>query len=133
MHSPLARRLSRRPTSCGLLFAVFVVLITTMFSSPAHAQDFTIIALPDTQYYSQSYPATFTAQTQWIANNASSLNIKAVLGLGDVVNGGGVGSEWTSADTSIKVLEGKVPYFIAIGNHDYNKNDPQNRTSSATN
>src|SRR5581483_8030163 len=105
-------------------------LITTMFSSPAHAQDFTIVALPDTQYYSQSYPATFTAQTQWIVNNASSLNIKAVDGLGDVVEGCGVGSEWTNADNAVKVLEGKVPYFITSGNHDYNKNDPQSRTSS---
>src|SRR5689334_2636738 len=48
--------------------------------------DFTIIALPDTQYYSESYPDTFTAQTQWIVDHASALNIQMVLGLGDVVN-----------------------------------------------
>jgi hypothetical protein len=99
----------------------------------ANGQNFTIIALPDTQYYAEDYPATMTAQTQWIVNNISSLNIKAVVGLGDVVNGGGVSSEWTASDNSIDLLEGKVPYFITIGNHDYNKNDPPNRTSSATN
>ena len=110
-----------------------MLLVMAVFPALSHAQNFTIIALPDTQYYSQDYPATFTAQTQWIVNNETSLNIKAVVGLGDVVNGGGVGSEWTAADNAISVLEGQVPYFVTIGNHDYNKNDPQNRTTSATN
>ena len=31
---------------------------------------FTLAVIPDTQYYSASYPATFTAQTQWIVNQA---------------------------------------------------------------
>jgi hypothetical protein len=35
----------------------------------AAAPEFTIIALPDTQHYSESFPAIFTSQTQWIANN----------------------------------------------------------------
>ena len=30
---------------------------------------FTIAVLPDTQYYSEKYPAIFTQQTQWIADN----------------------------------------------------------------
>ena len=33
------------------------------------AGEFTIIVLPDTQYYSESYPQHFMAQTQWIKDN----------------------------------------------------------------
>src|ERR1051326_6962087 len=97
------------------------------------APDFSIIVLPDTQYYAQSYPQTFDSQTQWIVNNISALNIKAVIGVGDIVNGGGVASQWQAASNSVSKREGKVPYFMAIGNHDYDKDDPPNRTASTTN
>jgi len=39
------------------------------------AEDFTIVVLPDTQFYSESYPATFAAQTQWIVDNKDAMNI----------------------------------------------------------
>jgi hypothetical protein len=112
----------------------FPVLATLLFvgsfSARARAQNFTIVVLPDTQYYSQSYPATLNAQTQWIANNIATLNIKAVVGVGDIVNAGGVVSQWTTADKAFKAIEGQVPYFLPLGNHDYANNDPQNRAAS---
>lgn len=95
--------------------------------------DFTIIVLPDPQYYSANNPQIFNSQTQWIANNISALNIKLVVETGDSVNGGGDTSQWQAASNAMSTLEGKVPYFVAIGNHDYNADNPQNRTSSATN
>jgi hypothetical protein len=49
-------------------------------------EDFTIIALPDTQNYSTAYPAVFNSQTQWIANNKTAQNIVFVTHLGDIVN-----------------------------------------------
>jgi hypothetical protein len=33
---------------------------------------FTIIALPDTQFYSESFPTTYAAQTQWILDNLAT-------------------------------------------------------------
>jgi hypothetical protein len=71
---------------CGLLLALLVLMLV-FTPVPGMAQNFTIIALPDTQGYTDSYPATFTAQTEWIANNISALNIKAVVGLGDIAEG----------------------------------------------
>ena len=47
--------------------------------------EFTIIALPDTQYYSQSYPAIFASQTQWIINNKADHNIVFATHPGDLV------------------------------------------------
>jgi hypothetical protein len=50
------------------------------------APDFTIIAMPDTQYYSASYPATYAAQTQWLVDNRVSRNIAYIAQLGDCVD-----------------------------------------------
>jgi len=88
--------------------------------------DFTVVALPDTQYYSSSLnggtPAMFNAQTQWIVNNKNSLNVAYVAHLGDIVqnaDNGGNTSEWSVADGAFKILENAgIPYGVHPGNHD---------------
>ncbi|RIK65961.1 MAG: hypothetical protein DCC65_10990 [Planctomycetota bacterium] len=91
-------------------------------------QDFTIIALPDTQFYSQDYPATYLAQTQWIRDNRVARNIVFVTELGDCVNTANVAQQWVNADAAFDILEDPfttglldgIPYGIAVGNHDQN-------------
>ena len=115
---------------------LLVITLLTMLVPRAGAQsDFTIIALPDTQYYSETYPNTFTAQTKWVVDNAAALNIQAVLGLGDIVNTASNTWEWQNADTSVKLLDSaNIPYLLAIGNHDYSDSgDSSGRTSETTN
>ncbi|HSY66735.1 MAG TPA: carboxypeptidase regulatory-like domain-containing protein, partial [Terriglobales bacterium] len=115
---------------------LLVITLLTMLVPRASAQsDFTIIALPDTQYYSETYPNTFTAQTKWVVDNAAALNIQTVLGLGDIVNTASNTWEWQNADTSIKLLDSaNIPYLLAIGNHDYSDSgDSSGRTSETTN
>ncbi len=67
-----------------------VVLAGVPFTAPAAASPlpFTIVALPDTQNYSQSYPQIFTSQTQWILSNQASQNIAFVAHEGDITNNG---------------------------------------------
>ena len=101
--------------------------------SPTPADEFTIVALPDTQFYSSLYPQIFAAQTQWIANHVQDQNIKLVIGLGDIVDGGGVATQWQNADAAVRLLDGHVPYRMAIGNHDYDQNNPAGRTASTRN
>ena len=56
---------------------------------------------------------------KWIADNASSKNIKYVMGMGDVTNQN-TAKEWEVALNSIAPqLNGKVPYSIINGNHDH--------------
>ncbi len=89
----------------------------------APAPNFTIVALPDTQHYvdDPNRAATFTAQTQWILNNQTTLNIPFVTHLGDIVeNIDAQPIEWTRANTSLSLLDGQVPYGLAPGNHDMN-------------
>lgn len=78
----------------------------------------TLVLLPDTQIYSQNFPGIFDSQTTWILNNARSRNIRYVLHLGDIVNVNSV-PEWVNARRSMGTLDGKVPYALVPGNHDY--------------
>ena len=79
---------------------------------------FTIIVLPDTQYYSESYPEIFINQTRWIVENKESLNIKMVIHEGDIVNKN-LKKQWDIANQSLSILEqADIPYSIIPGNHD---------------
>ena len=93
---------------------------------------FSLVVLPDTQFYSQSYPNTFIAQTQWVVDNLTSRNIAFVSHLGDIVQSGESGTsrnqtEWQRADAALDRLDGNlalqpdglVPYSVVLGNHDY--------------
>ncbi len=84
-------------------------------------QPFTIVALPDTQCYTREYYGgsrdIFTAQTQWIVNHKDDSNIVFVLHEGDITDLNSA-PEWTNAMTSIGLLDGVVPYALAVGNHD---------------
>jgi hypothetical protein len=85
---------------------------------------FSLIGLPDTQYYSEMYPNIFLSQTQWIAANKDALNIAFVSHFGDCVqNGDEIESEWQNADAAFDQLEtvmlpDGIPFGVAVGNHD---------------
>lgn len=94
-------------------------------------EDFTIIAMPDTQHYTDGIgdAATFSAQTQWIVANREARNIVFVTGLGDIVQDGsavGNDAQWVIADTAYSfledpltsLLEDGIPFGLSVGNHD---------------
>jgi hypothetical protein len=96
---------------------------------PPPPGSFTIVVLPDTQYYSESYPQIYLAQTTWIRDHCRSHNIKYVLHLGDVTDNNNL-PQWDNAKAAMSVLDGHVPYAIAPGNHDYGPDG--NGTTRAT-
>jgi hypothetical protein len=111
--------------------------IADFLSAPASGNDFCIAYLPDTQLYSQDYPATFEAQTQWIADNAVGQGIKIVLHVGDVVENP-IQEQFDNALVAMDILQtAGIPNLVAMGNHDYvgssgddsvfNANFPQSR------
>jgi hypothetical protein len=81
----------------------------------------TVVVLPDTQYYAAAYPDVFAGQTSWILGQKASLNIAAVLHVGDIVDGD-TPAQWTVANSSMRVLDGLVPYVVVPGNHDTDGN-----------
>ncbi|MEO8085354.1 MAG: LamG-like jellyroll fold domain-containing protein [Bacteroidota bacterium] len=95
--------------------------------------DFTIIGLPDTQFYTSELNgatnAMYKAQMTWVKNNLVSENIVFIEGLGDCVQNGDNGGnplEWQRADTAMKIIEDPlttmlpdgIPYGLNVGNHD---------------
>jgi hypothetical protein len=95
------------------------------------AERFTLVNLPDTQYYScecnGGVPETFTAQTSWIVQEREALNVACVAHVGDIVDhGDSYEEEWINADAALSLLEDPqttglaegIPYSVAVGNHD---------------
>ncbi|MCE9607654.1 MAG: metallophosphoesterase [Planctomycetia bacterium] len=84
------------------------------------ADSFTVVVLPDTQHYSEKFPEQYYAQTEWIAANAKERRIAAVFHLGDITNKS-TPTEWKVAQQAMRKLDGIVPYFLTLGNHDYSE------------
>jgi hypothetical protein len=107
---------------------------------------FSIVVLPDTQYYSHGYgdPANanhswpFDDQVKWIVahQHDADKNIQLVIGLGDITDDAGPrpsgkaaciveleanhALQWTRAENAIGLLDAaNIPYSMTIGNHDY--------------
>jgi hypothetical protein len=136
-----------------LLALVLLLLIgsaiwapTFFLSQPALASisstdpDFSIVLFPDTQYYNSKNAYVFQDQASWVVAHRAALNIKMVIGLGDIIDGGGypidsnrnvIGTcemvppsswqtQWQQAQAAVKILTSHGIYFQpTIGNHDY--------------
>jgi len=110
----------RRGRLVGIAISVLAVsaAVSAAGKLPWVAGSETVVVLPDTQRYSQKYPKVFEAQTRWIADNYRKRNITYMLHLGDITQSD-IHSEWKVAKHCITMLDGKTPYALAIGNHDY--------------
>lgn len=95
--------------------------------------NFTLVAIPDTQFYSENADGTraaiYHAETQWIVDHRNDLNVAFVSHMGDIVqNGDNSGNpiEWTVADAAMQRIESQLgtlrafglPWGVAPGNHD---------------
>ncbi len=81
--------------------------------------DYTVVALPDTQHYSESFPAVYMDQTQWIVDHIDSHKIAFVTHLGDIVDNGELPEQWEVAVAAMDLLdEAALPYGTCLGNHD---------------
>lgn len=97
-----------------------IVILILYLCTSCKENSFKIVLLPDTQYYSESYPEIFGAQTKWIAKNSDS--IAFVLHQGDITNQN-TSKEWEAAAGAMSVLDNKVPYVVCAGNHDVGASD----------
>jgi len=96
---------------------------------PAPEGSFSIVVIPDTQAYrgqgAKATPdshepgtnAVFDAHIQWIVDNLTAQRIVFVSHVGDIVDRN-VPEQWAVARQAMDRLHQRVPYAIALGNHD---------------
>ena len=99
-----------------------VLLLSTIACAPLSPQTdtyFTLVALPDTQHYSEEYPDIFESQTTWIKEHTKDWNIVFTIHLGDLVNVYDNEGQWDNARRAMNILTG-LPYSVLPGNHDNN-------------
>jgi len=97
---------------------------TVPTAAPVADGAYTIVVIPDTQWYSDKWPDIFMSQTEWIVKNKVALNIVFVTHEGDVTNDGNKAPQWTNALKAMDLLNGQVPYSTCPGNHDVSGKAP---------
>lgn len=137
----------KRATVCAIVF--FLLSISFSFAQEKYQKpvldqkpSWTLIMVPDLQNYSKwarNQPIMDLMMT-WIADNIDTLNIKMVMGMGDLVENDEkitndydgdqtTLSQWKAVSAAFARLDGKVPYIAATGNHDYSIDRKGIRTS----
>ncbi|MEJ5995246.1 metallophosphoesterase [Pedobacter sp. Du54] len=127
-----------------LFLAATITQAQSTYQKPAleNKKSFTVIMVPDIQNYVKwgTNQPILDLMSAWIENNLDSLNIKMVLGMGDLVNNNEKimndydgdqtsDQQWKAASRFFDRFNGKVPYVAATGNHDYSIDREGNRTS----
>lgn len=110
---------SRRTVLRSLGVGAGIATLGTAGSRAQGSSYWTVVALPDTQVYSERKAQYPRDQTQWIVDNCDSENIVFVSHEGDVVEHGEDGGEWEHMDDAMSLLDGTVPYSTVPGNHDW--------------
>ncbi|HNQ27300.1 MAG TPA: metallophosphoesterase [Aquaticitalea sp.] len=93
---------------------IIAFLIFVHFTTNAQG-NFEFVVVPDTQTYVEEFPEVYMKQMQWIADNADRFAF--MLHVGDITQNNSE-DEWHLAQKGLALLNGKVPYSLALGNHD---------------
>lgn len=102
---------------------------------PVAGADFSVVTLPDTQFYTENANSQFPlflSQTNWIVSSKNTLNTKFVAHMGDMTqNYNAVEAEFVRADQAMDIIEDPattlldhgIPWGGAPGNHDIGSGD----------
>ncbi|QNL51225.1 metallophosphoesterase [Olivibacter sp. SDN3] len=94
---------------------LYLMLCFLLVACQQETEEITFVLLPDTQTYAEKYPEILDAQISWIEENTE--NIDLVLQQGDLTQNNN-DIEWQRVQKSFQRLDNKVPYVLAVGNHD---------------
>lgn len=130
----------------AILFVASQISAQEKFDAPklSDPNSWTMIILPDPQTYVkfERNQGILELMTGWISEQIDSMNIKMVLCTGDLVeqnemlvpdnaNGNQTSrNQWLAVSRAFNRLDGKVPYVLAAGNHDFGYKSAENRNSN---
>jgi calcineurin-like phosphoesterase family protein len=82
--------------------------------------DYEIEVFPDLQGMTSGFPDQLYSMFNWVRDNKTTKNIKAVLTVGDLTDANTT-TEWLRLDTAVKKIDSlDIPILPVLGNHDYN-------------
>jgi hypothetical protein len=107
----------------------------------AEPEAWSLILVPDVQTYHKysRNQGICDLMTAWIAENLETLRVQTVLCTGDIVEQNNIAQpkgengnqnsaqQWAAASRAFERLDGKTPYIMATGNHDYGIESAENR------
>jgi len=107
----------------------------------AEPDAWSLVLVPDIQTYSKfgRNQGICELMTAWIAENLQTLKVQTVLCTGDLVEQNNIDTpkgdngnqnsaqQWAAASRAFERLDGKTPYILATGNHDYGIVSAENR------
>lgn len=96
-------------------FAFLLFILTFSGSAWAQEKAFEFVVLPDTQTYVEEYPEIYLHQMRWLANNKDRFSF--ALHVGDITQNNN-GKEWDVTKKGFNIIQDKMPYSFALGNHD---------------
>lgn len=89
-------------------------------SLASNLRPFTLIVLPDTQFYTDQYQNNldmFAGQIRWTLEQKDASNVVFVLHEGDCTQQNTL-QDWLNFKRYMRLLDGVLPYAVAVGNHD---------------
>ncbi|RDC55072.1 metallophosphatase [Pedobacter chinensis] len=91
-------------------YIVIIILLLTSCSNKVR-----VVLLPDTQTYAEKFPQILDSQLDWIATNSKKIDF--VLQQGDLTQNNNK-TEWDLVKKAFSKIDERVPYILAVGNHD---------------
>lgn len=128
-----------------LFYSSFFLQAEEPYISPvlSDSSSSSFVLFPDIQNYvrSEQNEAILDLMTAWVSTNINKLNIKALLSTGDLVaqNEMPVSGkkeyqssqlQWKATSRAFERLDGKIPYVLCTGNHDYGYVNIVNRNTN---
>lgn len=84
--------------------------------------DYTLVTIPDIQSMVRARPYRLTNLANWLVNNKEKYNMQFAMQVGDLSDNGTMEELYKTASEGMSILDGKFPYTIVPGNHDYDDN-----------
>jgi hypothetical protein len=104
---------TKRVGRIGLVLLALLLLFAG--HACAESNDFSIVVLPDPQFYAAKYTKEGLAQTEWICQNVAKLQIKFVVTVGDNVDAGFIDAQFKNSTLFMNKLNDVVAYRYHSG------------------
>ncbi|MDN3670236.1 metallophosphoesterase [Echinicola jeungdonensis] len=95
---------------------ILTLILIIGFKEYSIGQSLKLVILPDTQSYLESCPEIMESQFKWLAKNKDKVDM--VLHVGDITQSN-TPAEWALAGKYFDHINGKIPYALSLGNHDF--------------